>query len=500
MARSLFTLVLVALAGAAARAEEPPRAVPYYVGINGGYIRNVGEPARTAWAFQTGATMPRVGMRMDLARTMPGHPDAAVKKFCAAGRTALAFLMPGGGTLKLAEGETLAIVQKDGKTIPLPESAKVQIDEKVPDGLWKPVFASGRDEPQADDKLNPENEWASFVGQMVERYDGDGRDDAPGSPRLTWYSLYNEPDWMKWPDHPTDPKMKTLRNWLGHDFADLARLVFVSWRAAKFADPSARIGIQLCYASSLGLLLDDAKHPLAKNVDFIDFHGYAWPGSDTLLDAAGAGEGVLTVLAKMRAEFANRHIKEPLYLCSEAGYGSDEGGEAGPAVQRAAAAKVQVVGATIPDLITVQWYGLFDPSWKSMGLVADASKLPTDGKGAVFKDSFRAMQTAATFLAPMAAGKMRFVGPVQGEGARAFRFEREGQPLLAAWAVDSKGEPARTAQVALDLPAGKYARYHWDFALTGKPAELLESTGRPVTVTVGIDPVYFLRYEGEPKP
>ena len=33
-----------------------------------------------------------------------------------------------------------------------------------------------------------------FVGALVERYDGDGVDDAPGSPRVRYFELYNEPD------------------------------------------------------------------------------------------------------------------------------------------------------------------------------------------------------------------------------------------------------------------------------------------------------------------
>lgn len=33
-----------------------------------------------------------------------------------------------------------------------------------------------------------------FVGALVERYDGDGVNDAPGSPRVRYFELYNEPD------------------------------------------------------------------------------------------------------------------------------------------------------------------------------------------------------------------------------------------------------------------------------------------------------------------
>ncbi len=453
---------------------------PYFVGVNGGWIQNVSESVRHKWAFDTGATMPRIGVRMDLYGRYPNHADAAAVEFCQAGRSGLAFLFNGGGEVTLPDGTTQ------------------NADEKVPDNLWAPVFADGGDEPGADAELSPENEWAFFVGKIVERYDGDGREDAPGSPRLTYYSLYNEPDWMKWPDRPTDPKMKTLRNWLGHDFGDLARFAYVSWQAAKFADPTCKIGVQLCFSSSLGFLLDDERHPLARNVDFIDFHAYAWPGSDTLISAEG---GMLRVLGEMRAEFTKRGLPEPEYICSEAGYQGDD--DAGPqysqAVQRAAAAKVQIVAASVPDVVCAQWYGLFDPSYRSMGLIADVSALPANGDGAQFKDAYYAMMTVAEMLAPMSRGGMGFVEEVPCEaGARAFHFQRGEQPLFAVWATDLKGEPERRAEVGLSLPAGTYARYHWDYVLTGGPAEEFTTGGEAVEITVGIDPVYLLWYEGAP--
>jgi hypothetical protein len=333
---------------------------------------------------------------------------------------------------------------------------------------------------------------------MVERYDGDGVNDAPDSPRLTYYSLYNEPDWMPWPQQPTDAKARTLKNWLGSDYGDLARFAFVSWQAAKFADPTCKIGLQLCFPSSLGFLLDDAKHPLAKNVDFIDFHAYAWPGSDTLVEK---GDGMLPLLGRMRAEFAKRKLPSPLFLCTEVGHKGDDA--AGPqysqAVQRAAVAKVNVVAASEPDMISAQWYALFDPSYQSMGLIADASKLPADGNGAKRKDAYWAMMTVARMLGPMAQGRMQFVEKLPvGDAARAFRFQREGQPLFVVWAADFTGEPKLSLQLKLSLPRGKYARYEWDFASTGRPAELVESDGEPTALTAGIDPVYLVGYVDQP--
>ncbi len=40
----------------------------------------------------------------------------------------------------------------------------------------------------------PLTQFTSFVGALVERYDGDGSNDAPGSPKVEYWEFYNEPD------------------------------------------------------------------------------------------------------------------------------------------------------------------------------------------------------------------------------------------------------------------------------------------------------------------
>jgi len=50
--------------------------------------------------------------------------------------------------------------------------------------------------PDYEGVIPPGNlpEFAEFMGALVERYDGDGVDDALGSPRMLYFELYNEPD------------------------------------------------------------------------------------------------------------------------------------------------------------------------------------------------------------------------------------------------------------------------------------------------------------------
>jgi len=53
---------------------------------------------------------------------------------------------------------------------------------------WAATVANGR-----IDKVGI-GEFTQFVGALVERYDGDGWEDAPGSPIVDYWEFYNEPD------------------------------------------------------------------------------------------------------------------------------------------------------------------------------------------------------------------------------------------------------------------------------------------------------------------
>ncbi len=453
------------------------QAAPYYIGINTGWAANVSEKARTEWAFQTGAEMPRAGARLDFTlKWGPAYSDKLIQRFCQANRHPLIFFT----------GERVERPLPGGKS----EQALVP-----PATMYEPVFSNGTDEPTPGCKVNPGNAWAYFVWQTVERYDGDGVDDCPGSPKVEYFSVWNEPDYLPWPKRPTSPDQTDLLNWRGRKLSEFARLLYVSYQAAKFANPECKIGPQVCFPETLGYLLDDKTYPAARYLDFVDFHAYASPGSDTLLEAEPGG--VLSIARALKAEFTRRKLKPVPLLCSESGYpGTDATAQL---VQRAAAAKVQVAGAG-EGLVAVCWYGLFDPCWQNMGLLGDVSKLPASGKGARFKDAFYAMRTASELLKGLADGRLQAAGRLAlPPEARGYLFkDRTGHPLYVVWAADLKGEPDQQAEVELDLPAGDYAVYHWDFCLKGKPAVLFHWEGGKRTFEVGIDPVYLQHYESRP--
>jgi hypothetical protein len=72
----------------------------------------------------------------------------------------------------------------------------------------------------------PENmqDYADYVRAVVERYDADGLDDAPGSPRVAVWQIWNEPNaWETWPGSP----------------AEYGLLLQAGYNAVKAADPTA---------------------------------------------------------------------------------------------------------------------------------------------------------------------------------------------------------------------------------------------------------------------
>ncbi len=75
-------------------------------------------------------------------------------------------------------------------------------------------------------------EYAQFAGWMVERYDGDGVADAPGSPRIAAWELWNEPNasgtWELGP--ATDAGRRRY-----------GEMMVAAYRAIKAADPSALV-------------------------------------------------------------------------------------------------------------------------------------------------------------------------------------------------------------------------------------------------------------------
>jgi hypothetical protein len=75
------------------------------------------------------------------------------------------------------------------------------------------------------------SDFATFVQALVERYDGDGNADAPGSPIVRNWELFNEPDGISAPN---------VDNWGDHG-TEYAAMLGAAYPVIKAADPQAKV-------------------------------------------------------------------------------------------------------------------------------------------------------------------------------------------------------------------------------------------------------------------
>jgi hypothetical protein len=110
-------------------------------------------------------------------------------------------------------------------------------------------------------------DYADYVYQTVERYDGDGYADAPGSPRVAAWQLWNEPNaWETWPGSP----------------AEYAALLQAGYAAAKAADGGAIVASAGVYIFDGGWS-DGRGH--SDGLRFLDAALAAAPGAWAAFDA-----------------------------------------------------------------------------------------------------------------------------------------------------------------------------------------------------------------------
>jgi hypothetical protein len=81
--------------------------------------------------------------------------------------------------------------------------------------------------------------YEAFWSALVERYDGDGLQDAPGGARADYWQVSNEADF----DHTAPSDEADYGGCFGQDPAGYAEQLVLAYRAAKAADPRARVGL-----------------------------------------------------------------------------------------------------------------------------------------------------------------------------------------------------------------------------------------------------------------
>lgn len=319
-------------------------------------------------------------------------------------------------------------------------------------------------------------DFVELMEAAVERYDGDGKMDAPGSPVVEHWELYNEPDGASiflaeagygyWGDY-------------GAEYADLFRQVYP---AIKAANPDVKLLIGgLAYER---FREDDPGNPYVRQflddflaagggnyIDVFNFHYY--PGFADVWEPYG--RELIGKTAYFRSMLSGYGLSMPI-VCTEIGEHSDTSQGGSDETQSRYVVK-SFVWAMAADLDYATWfalrditdgfpylYGLLDPSWQR-------------------KPSFYAFRTAAgqlgdaSFVRAMSTEEL---GDTEAEG---YVFRKQGQAFYVVWMNDAVTRPVRfggsTAQVV-----EKYGLWSTIADADDGLADGL------VTVDIGSSPVY----------
>lgn len=163
-------------------------------------------------------------------------------------------------------------------------------------------------------------EFVEFVGALAERYDGDGLDDALGSPIVNNWEFYNEPD------GGSELRAQYGHAFWGHYGDKYAEMLAAVYPVIKKANPSANVvfgGLAYDWFEDQGgpfarEFLDDV---LAAGggqyFDFMNFHTYPPFASNW----AAQGPGLLEKLEYIRAKMQSFGVDKPI-IVTETGWHS----------------------------------------------------------------------------------------------------------------------------------------------------------------------------------
>lgn len=193
------------------------------------------------------------------------------------------------------------------------------------------------------DRYRPQHieDWLNYVRNVVERYDGDGIDDAPGSPRMSYWEVWNEPNIaLFWPPKPNAAEYKALLA-ATHD-------------AILSADPTAKVvlggltqgGVNADRSGYLQELYDAGA---ALYFDVVSVHWYSYPK----LGAAPVQNAIETVRAVMND---NGDPSKPIWL-TEIGWSDAPNAWNAPTVSKEDVAKYLTAVYTAPlPVEAIFWY------------------------------------------------------------------------------------------------------------------------------------------------
>ncbi len=315
-------------------------------------------------------------------------------------------------------------------------------------------------------------DYLEFISALVERYDGDGFDDAPGSPVVQYWEFYNEPDGV--------PAGQPIENYWGTKGAEYAAFLAQVYPVVKAANPRAMVlngGIAYdLFSDTGGPFQRDFvdKFLAAGGTDYIDlFNFHYYPEFSAQWEMYGPGLiGKTTALRNKLAEYGV--INKPIAI-TEVGLGSDvpNGDELQSryvvkAFCRALAANVKIVN----------WFQIKDwPPYFYNGLL-DGNYNP--------KPSYTVYKTMTTQLADVKFIRALNTTELNSTQAEGYTYQkRSGELTYVVWTNDDS-----VAQIKLSAKTvTKISKLGTSTALTDSSDGVVDGY---VTITYTGSPVYLI--------
>lgn len=328
-------------------------------------------------------------------------------------------------------------------------------------------------------------DFVEFVAAIVERYDGDGLQDAPGSPVVDYWEFYNEPD----------RRLNTTDGRWGLHAVEYAAMMAAVYPVVKNQNPDAQVvfgGLAYDFFEEQGgpfirSFLDDALAAgIGNYFDIFNFHGYpAFAYNWVPTGVTDGGPGLLEKAKYLQTKLLTYGLDKPV-IVTEAGWHSNNPPNHPGSEEIQSRYVVQLfVQSLAADIDVMIWWMLYDPGdggWEN--------GLTTLDNPPRHKLSFTAYQTIVNQLTGREFVRVLSDAETGSAAMEAYEFSHPlaGAALYVAWL-----NPVETpATATLALP-GEEAR---PITLYGVPGATLSDAADGaddgvVHVPVNGQPIYI---------
>jgi hypothetical protein len=304
---------------------------------------------------------------------------------------------------------------------------------------WAATYANG-----PIDKVDI-GEFAEFMGTVAERYDGDGWEDAPGSPVVDYWEFYNEPD--------AGDRLRAEygASYWGHFGTEYARMLCAVYPVIKAANPRAQVVLGgLAYdafedqgGGFVREFLDDVlKAGGGHCFDLMNFHYYP-PFAPNW---APYGPGLSGKANYLKDKLAQYGFATKPIICTEAGWHSDNYAQfpSTPEIQSRYVVKLFAQSLASRLQLTIWW------TWIDPGSYYGANGLLTQSLER--KPAFYAYRTAAYWLGRASYQRALTTVELGSSAMEGYLLTwTDGKPLYVLWSNDDQaraiGLSAAQAQV-----------------------------------------------------